>query len=69
MKKQTNTMIFNDSDIGYFDEYFVEEVRKEIRETLAMIKQEEQECQECNLEYDSKKGMYSCSNCGKKIGS
>jgi DNA replicative helicase MCM subunit Mcm2 (Cdc46/Mcm family) len=64
--KNPLTVIHNDSDLGYFDDYFVKEVRKEIEETLVSIKGEiVEECANCDIEYQS--GVFVCISCGKKI--
>ena len=60
---------YNDSDIGYdFDDCFVEEVKKEIKETLFTVKKEiKEDCISCDVEYQEKKGVFVCTNCGKII--
>lgn len=66
--KSTLTVLFNDSDIGYFDDYFVEEVKKEIEDTLVSINSKIQEdCLSCEIEYHDKKGYFFCNSCGKRI--
>lgn len=44
MKKSTLMTSTNDSDVGYFDDFFIEEVRKEIRATLDLFNVEK--CEE-----------------------
>jgi len=65
--KSLSNNVYNDSDIGYyFDDYFVEEVRKEIKDTLVSFKSEvEEECISCDIEF--KNGFFICSDCGKRI--
>lgn len=65
--KSTLTVLFNDSDIGYFDDYFVEEVKKEIEDTLVSINSKKEDCLSCEIEYHDKKGYFFCNNCGKRI--
>lgn len=57
--KSTLTVLFNDSDIGYFDDYFVEEVKKEIEDTLVSINSEiKEDCLSCEIEYHDKKELF-----------
>ena len=67
-KENTNyaTQYLNDSDIGYFDNEFVEEIRKEIKETLVSIKKEV-DCLVCDVEYHDKKAIFFCNTCGREF--
>lgn len=40
MKDKSKFSVCNDSDLGYFDDFFVEEIRNEIRDTLIGIDKE-----------------------------
>lgn len=59
----------NDSDVGYFEDCFIEEVRKEIRGTLLSLRMKEikEDCIACDVEYQDRKGVFVCANCGKEI--
>jgi hypothetical protein len=63
--KDNSTCTLNDSDIGYLDDFFVEEVKKEIKQTLLTFRDDD--CMECEVEFVDKQGVFVCLNCGKKI--
>lgn len=65
----THNSDVNDSDVGYFEDCFVEEVRKEIRGTLLSLRMKEikEDCLSCDVEFQDKKGVFVCTNCGKEI--
>ncbi len=67
-KPSSFELSYNDSDIGYFDDYFVEEVGKDIKNTLTILSSDVPEtCLSCDIEYHDKKGCYICNNCGKVV--
>jgi hypothetical protein len=69
MENRDISINYNDSDVGYFEDCFVEEVKKEIRGTLLSLRMKEikEDCVSCDVEYHDKKGVFICSNCGKEI--
>lgn len=69
-EKDIMSITYNDSDVGYldFNDCFVEEVKKEIKETLLTLNNEiKEDCASCDLEYQDKKGSFVCNTCGKVI--
>lgn len=65
-KRFSFELSLNDSDVGYFDDYFVEEVKQDIKNTLINIDKKEI-CLSHDIEYHDKKGCFICNKCGKQV--